>query len=561
MQIKDVHVIFHVLVTWFIQKSVGKHLLVAYWGQNSSGGKFPQNPEKDLKDVCAERKYDIIVIGFVVTFFGKNNKDQMPEVNFSRHCWDPASPAHPNLYKCPKIEEGIKACQQAGKKVLISLGGATGNNDLQDAQASDLAKNLWDLFLGGKGRPNIRPFGSAILDGIDLDIEDHKSGGYAQLVKSLRELEKTGGAKKYLITGAPQCPFPDASLGPKPGTALGDQGGEFDHVYVQFYNNFCHTGDQAQFYPNMDKWLQFAANAGQARDFSIAMILKNRKRSMGGGPKIFVGMPSATGGAGDPKFYRTPEEVAKIYEKLKNKPQFGGFMIWDAAWDQQNVIQGKAYSDHIADIMGRSGPGEPTPPVTTPSGGPTSPVTTPSGGTGPLTTPSAGTGPLTTPSGGTGPLTTPSAGTGPLTTPSGGTGPLTTPSAGTGPLTTPVGPTPGGTTPTSPIGPPTPPTPGEGGGGDDFCKGKQDGDYADPSNPAGYISCSGGITYRRPCTPGLVWNAEKKICDWPSNVKKYQSHDTTFQRPVQPQGLRAQKGNRIQVLKRTNERASKRTNG
>ena len=147
-----------------------------------------------------------------------------------------------------------------------------------------------------------------------MDIEDHKSDGYAQLVKSLRQLEKTAGAKKYLITGAPQCLFPDASLGPKPGTALGDQGSEFDHVYVQFYNNVCHTGDEAQFYPNMEKWLEFAANAGQARDFSMSMVLKNRKRSMGVGPKIFVGMPSATGGAGDPKFYRTPEEVAKIYE-------------------------------------------------------------------------------------------------------------------------------------------------------------------------------------------------------------------------------------------------------
>ena len=83
----------------------------------------------------------------------------MPEVNFSRHCWDPVSLAHPNLYKCPKIEEGIKACQAAEKKVLISLGGATGNNNLQDAQASILASNLWDLFLGGKGKQNIRPFG------------------------------------------------------------------------------------------------------------------------------------------------------------------------------------------------------------------------------------------------------------------------------------------------------------------------------------------------------------------------------------------------------------------
>lgn len=140
-----------------------------------------------------------------------------------------------------------------------------------------------------------------------MDIEDHKSGGYAQLVKSLRQLEKTAGAKKYLITGAPQCPFPDASLGPKPGTALGDQGEEFDHVYVQFYNNFCHTGDEAQFYANVDTWLAFAANAAQAKE-SFSLVLKHRKRSMGGGPKIFVGMPSATGGAGDPNSTGNPRK-------------------------------------------------------------------------------------------------------------------------------------------------------------------------------------------------------------------------------------------------------------
>lgn len=83
----------------------------------------------------------------------------MPEVNFSGHCWEPASPQLPNLYRCPNIEEGIKACQQMEKKVLISLGGATGKNDLTDEKAKVLAKNLWDLFLGGKERSDIRPFG------------------------------------------------------------------------------------------------------------------------------------------------------------------------------------------------------------------------------------------------------------------------------------------------------------------------------------------------------------------------------------------------------------------
>ena len=26
-------------------------------------------------------------------------------------------------------------------------------------------------------------------------------------------------------------------------------------------------------------------------------------------------------------------------------------MLWDASWDQQNVINGKMYGDHIADIL------------------------------------------------------------------------------------------------------------------------------------------------------------------------------------------------------------------
>ena len=27
--------------------------------------------------------------------------------------------------------------------------------------------------------------------------------------------------------------------------------------------------------------------------------------------------------------------------------------MWDAPWDQQNIIKGKVYSDHIADIISR----------------------------------------------------------------------------------------------------------------------------------------------------------------------------------------------------------------
>ena len=76
-------------------------------------------------------------------------------------------------------------------------------------------------------------------------------------------------------------------------------------------------------------------------------------------------------------------------------------MLWDAAWDQQNVIQGKVYSDHIADFIsggggasgptpgtgttptpGGSAPVRPTPGEPTPGGSPSVPATPPSPGGG-----------------------------------------------------------------------------------------------------------------------------------------------------------------------------------
>ena len=70
-------------------------------------------------------------------------------------------------------------------------------------------------------------------------------------------------------------------------------------------------------------------------------------------------------------------------------------MLWDAAWDQQNVIEGKVYSDHIADIMSRSGeaPGPSAAPGTgaVPTPGGSTPVGPTSGGSTP-SPPSAGGG-------------------------------------------------------------------------------------------------------------------------------------------------------------------------
>lgn len=57
------------------------------------------------------------------------------------------------------------------------------------------------------------------MDGIDLDIEGGDYKNYPEFITELRMLMDNDQTKNYLITGAPQCPYPDHHLGPeKPGS-------------------------------------------------------------------------------------------------------------------------------------------------------------------------------------------------------------------------------------------------------------------------------------------------------------------------------------------------------
>ena len=73
-------------------------------------------------------------------------------------------------------------------------------------------------------------------------------------------------------------------------------------------------------------------------------------------------------------------------------------MLWDAAWDQQNVIEGRLYSDHIADVMSGGGPEATQSPTTPGTGAETTPGGSTQGGSTPTTSPST----PTTPGGGGG---------------------------------------------------------------------------------------------------------------------------------------------------------------
>ncbi|GLT59011.1 hypothetical protein SLA2020_318600 [Shorea laevis] len=212
-------------------------VITVYWGQNGNEG--------SLADACATGNYGIVNIAFLSTF----GNGQTPSINLAGHCsTDPAT------NECTAgFSNDIKACQNQGIKVMLSIGGGDGSYSLSSADdARSVANYLWNNFLGGQS--DSRPFGDAVLDGIDFDIE---GGGTAEhwdeLAKALAEFSQQ---KKVYLTAAPQCPFPDALLGGALNTGL------FDYVWVQFYNNgqceYSGNADNLKSYWN-DKWTTIQA--------------------------------------------------------------------------------------------------------------------------------------------------------------------------------------------------------------------------------------------------------------------------------------------------------------
>jgi chitinase len=297
------------------------HTVAIYWGQNGYGGAHPADPsrwEPALIDVCADPAYDIVILSFMTSFVSQRNADHLPELNFAFHCDTPYDAANPFLLRCPDIEAGIKACHAAGKHVLISMGGAAGGYGFaSDAEAESFAQTAWDMFLGGAGA--VRPFGAAVLDGVDLDIEGGSSVGYGAFAARLRQIADARGAgRHFMITAAPQCPFPDAYLGPSPGRALGDHAAAFDALFVQFYNNYCAYPNGAPF---ADAWNQWSGV---------------------GGPKIYVGLPATTEAAAAAS-YVPAANLPALVGAVKNSPSFGGLMLWDASFDRQSGAPGQTY--------------------------------------------------------------------------------------------------------------------------------------------------------------------------------------------------------------------------
>lgn len=288
--------------------------IAVYWGQNSGG------TQGRLSDYCNSNSVDIVLLSFLYLY-----PDPL-QLNFANACGGQYTDE--GVLACPTIGEDIKICQSKGVKVLLSLGGATGAYGFtDDAQAITFAKTLWDLFGNGQSTAG-RPFGDAVVDGFDFDIENNSQTGNLALATKLRDYFATDSTKQYYISAAPQCVYPDASV----GDLLAN--GFLDYAFIQFYNNWCNLGPNF----NWNVWADYAKNTSPNKDI-----------------KLFVGLPGAPASAGSG--YVPPADVPNyVDDDILNNPNFGGISLWDASSGWGNVEDGVNYVQSMKQIVARDTP-------------------------------------------------------------------------------------------------------------------------------------------------------------------------------------------------------------
>lgn len=302
-----------------------KDNVVLYWGQSSAGH------QESLAYYCESDAADIMVLSFMYQFPGTNN---VPGLDFSSACSDRFGDG---LLRCDNIAADILTCQSLGKKVLLSLGGAAGSYGFSsDEEAHSFADSLWNYF--GEGTSSERPFGTSVIDGFDFDIENNNPNGYVALVNRLRELYATG-SKDYYISAAPQCVYPDASVGDLMSNA------HVDFAFVQFYNNYCNVDRSF----NWQTWADYAVNTSPNKDI-----------------KLFLGLPASPTAAGTG--YLNVDVVQNaVANVIGDNANFAGIMLWDASQLWANQVNGQNYAEAMKSILVANAPTSTAAPTTSTS--------------------------------------------------------------------------------------------------------------------------------------------------------------------------------------------------
>ena len=300
---------------------------VLYWGQDDR--------ERSLGEYCASGQgVSIIVLAFLSNF----GNGQTPNGNLGNECYIDNS----GNGDCGQLANDINICHDAGVKIILSIGGAIGNYELSgNGDATGVAYSLWNEW----ARPNgvdasaPRPIGDSYVDGWDLDIEKNPNGSgqyLDELVTALRSHFASDPDHHYYVTGAPQCPLPEANM----GDAITKS--QLDYIFIQFYNN-----DYCSAYQEFRK----DTDGGFDYDDWVDYIRGTPSQDA----KLFIGPPASKLGATDDdsgsKYYIRSSELPTLLNEYKTHDNFGGVMLWDAGYSDSVNLNGCNYVQEVGRVM------------------------------------------------------------------------------------------------------------------------------------------------------------------------------------------------------------------
>ncbi|KAK3906609.1 putative glycoside hydrolase, partial [Staphylotrichum tortipilum] len=311
-----------------------------YWGQSGL-------VTDRLRNYCDNTSFEYVTVGFI-----NNSPEQdasslkYPGSDFAAHCveakYHDTNVNTKLLAQCGQLSADLRYCQKKGKKMLLSIGGewnpGKANYTVSSpAQGEYFADFIWGAFgpynpSWGKARPFDDFYGSDdddkhfSFDGFDFDIEHQfqDQSGYIAMIKKLRALTVGDPSKKYWITAAPECPLSDQFFKMKQII----QKSSFDALFIQFYNNPSCAGVANN---NFDAWAAFLATTA-SKD-----------------AKIFIGLPGSSKAAGSG--YLSTSEAYTLINKHKNKPAFGGVMVWDVYYGSEKTYS-KPFYEHMHEFIG-----------------------------------------------------------------------------------------------------------------------------------------------------------------------------------------------------------------
>lgn len=348
-------IVILIVMSWNVSAQLPSPTLVGYW-QNWD---IPEAPYIELDQV--DSRYNVVNISFGIPINGTDY-----EIGFT-----------PSEVSQATFISQVQSLQSQGRKVLLSIGGATALIKLDNTTERDVFVNSVNGLISTYG-----------FDGIDIDFEGSSitvSGGtianpiddhiihLIDAIKTIMMDYQLVNNKKLLLTFAPETAFVQGGQSAWNGIwgaylpVIHSLRDSLDLLHVQLYNSGSMYGIDGNIYSqgtadfivamtealiqgfNVDQWSNQAGPFFGLAEEKIAVGLPACPNAAGGGFTDTATVASAMRyliGSG-------PKPGSYTLVNANGYPGLGGMMTWSINWDNVNTcnISAGQYADNFENIF------------------------------------------------------------------------------------------------------------------------------------------------------------------------------------------------------------------